>query len=59
MGAGKVHAWFFVRRLEGKRPLGRAGRRWYDNIKMDHQEWDGETWTGFVWLTIRKGGEDL
>ena len=23
---------------EGKRPLGRPGRRWEDNIKMDLQE---------------------
>ena len=23
---------------EGKRPLRRPGRRWEDNIKMDHQE---------------------
>jgi hypothetical protein len=25
----------FVRKPEGKRPLGRPGRRWIDNIKMD------------------------
>jgi hypothetical protein len=24
-----------VRKLEGKRPLGRPRRRWIDNIKMD------------------------
>jgi hypothetical protein len=24
-----------VRKLEGKRPLGRSRRRWEDNIKMD------------------------
>jgi len=27
-----------VGKLEGKRPLGRPGRRWWDNIKMDLQE---------------------
>ena len=27
-----------VVKLEGKRPLGRPGRRWEDNIKMDLQE---------------------
>jgi hypothetical protein len=27
-----------VRKLEGKRPLGRHRRRWEDNIKMDFQE---------------------
>ena len=28
----------FVGKPEGKRPLGRPGRRWDDNIKMDLQE---------------------
>jgi len=27
-----------VGKLEGKRPLGRPGRRWVDNIRMDLQE---------------------
>ena len=27
-----------VGKPEGKRPLGRPGRRWEDNIKMDVQE---------------------
>jgi len=27
-----------VRKLEGKRPLGKPRRRWEDNIKMDLQE---------------------
>jgi hypothetical protein len=27
-----------VGKLDGKRPLGRAMRRWEDNIKMDLQE---------------------
>jgi hypothetical protein len=31
---------------EGKRPLGRPGRRWVDNNKMDlrEKEWDGMDW---------------
>jgi len=28
----------FVRKPEGKRPLGRPRHRWEDNIKMDLQE---------------------
>jgi hypothetical protein len=28
-----------VGKPEGKRPLGRPGRRWEENIKMDLQEW--------------------
>jgi hypothetical protein len=27
-----------VRKLEGKRPLGRSRHRWEDNIKLDLQE---------------------
>jgi hypothetical protein len=35
-----------VGKPEGKRPLGRARRRWVDNIKMDVGEigWDGMDW---------------
>jgi hypothetical protein len=45
MGMGeKRNAYrIFVGYPEGKRPLGRARRRWVDNIKMDLTEigWDG------------------
>ena len=32
---------------EGMRPLGKAGRRWEDNIKMDLEDagWEGMDWT--------------
>jgi hypothetical protein len=35
-----------VEKTEGKRPLGRSRRRWYDNIKMDLREigWGGVDW---------------
>jgi hypothetical protein len=35
-----------VGKPEGKRPLGRPGRRWVDNIKMDLRkiEWGGMDW---------------
>jgi hypothetical protein len=33
-GVSRVLVW----KPEGKRPLGRTGRRWEDNIKMDLQE---------------------
>jgi hypothetical protein len=35
-----------VGKPEGKRPLGRARRRWMDNNKMDLREieWDGMNW---------------
>jgi len=34
------------RRTEGRRSLGRHGRRWEENIKMDLQEvrWGGTNW---------------
>jgi hypothetical protein len=35
-----------VKRLEGKRPLGRPRRRRVDNIKIDFRDvgWDGMDW---------------
>jgi hypothetical protein len=35
---------------EGKRPLGRARRRWEDNIRMDLREigWGGMDWIDLV-----------
>jgi hypothetical protein len=35
MGRGEVYKGFLVRKPEGKKPLGKPGRRWEDNIKMD------------------------
>jgi hypothetical protein len=37
----------FVRKTEGKRPLGRPRCRWVDNIKIDLREigWDGMDWS--------------
>jgi hypothetical protein len=37
MGEG-IGAYSILRKPEGRRPLGRLGRRWDDNIKMDLQE---------------------
>jgi len=38
MGEGKGVYRVLVGKPEGKRPLGRHGRRWEDNIKTDLQE---------------------
>jgi hypothetical protein len=38
MGEGRGVYRVLVRRLEGKRPLGRPRRRWEDNIKLDLRE---------------------
>jgi hypothetical protein len=39
-----------VGKPEEKRPLGRPGRRWVDNIKMDLLEigWGGVDWIGLT-----------
>jgi hypothetical protein len=52
--------WVLVRKLEGKRPLGRHRSRWEDNNKMDLQKvgW-GRAWTGLIWLKIGTGGGHL
>jgi hypothetical protein len=45
---------------EGKRPLGRPGRRWEDNIKMDLREVGGGVMgTGWSWFRIGTGGGHL
>jgi hypothetical protein len=45
-----------VGKPDGKKPHGKPGHRWEDNIKMDHQEVGLVTWTGLIWLKIRTGG---
>jgi hypothetical protein len=39
-----------VGKPEGKSPLGRPGRRWVGNIKMDLREigWGGADWIGLA-----------
>jgi hypothetical protein len=44
---------------EGKRPLETPGCRLQDNIKWVFQKWDGEAWTGFIWLRIGTGDGPL
>ena len=39
MGVGELYT-ALVRKLEGKRPLGRLRRRWEDNIKKILRQWD-------------------
>jgi hypothetical protein len=45
-----------VRKLEGKRPLGRPRHRWKNNIKMDLREIGLVVWTGLIWLRIETNG---
>jgi hypothetical protein len=45
-----------VGKPERKGPLGRARRRWVDNIKMDLERQDGMVQTGSNWLRIGTSG---
>jgi len=45
-----------VGRPEGKRTLGRPGRRWEGNIKIDLQKVELEDWTALIWFKIGTGG---
>jgi hypothetical protein len=56
MRDGKSAYGVSVGRTEAKRPLGRPGLRWEDNIKMDPQELGWGAWTGLIWLRIGTGG---
>jgi len=44
---------------EGRRPLGRARRRWVDNTKMDLQEVGCRYMDRFGWPRIETGGRRL
>jgi hypothetical protein len=47
----------FVRKPEGKRPLGRPRRRWEDGIRMDLREIGLRgVWIGFDCLRTGTGG---
>jgi hypothetical protein len=52
MGEGRNVYRVLVGKHEGKRPLGRARRRWEDRIKMDLREIGWGVWSGFTWLRI-------
>jgi hypothetical protein len=45
-----------VRKLEEKRPVGRPGCRWEDNIEMGLQAVRRRAWTGLIWLGIMTSG---
>jgi hypothetical protein len=47
-----------VGKPEGKRPLERPRRRWFDGIRMDLRE-IGRGWSGFSWLKIGTSGVHL
>jgi hypothetical protein len=56
MGEGRDVYRVLIGRPEGKRPLGRNGHRWEDNIRMDLTEIEIDGGTGFSWLRIGSSG---
>jgi hypothetical protein len=44
---------------EGKRPPGRPGHRWEDNIRWIFRKWDVEAGSGSIWLRTGTGGGHL
>jgi hypothetical protein len=48
-----------VRKPQGKRPLGRPGCRWDDNMKWSIKKLNVRTWTGLIWCRIGTNGELL
>jgi hypothetical protein len=46
----------FVRKPEGKRPLGRQRRRWMDNIKMGLR---AIGWCGMDWIDLGQDRDQL
>jgi hypothetical protein len=48
-----------VGKPEGTRPLEKSRCRCEDNIKMIFRKWDGEKWTGLIWLRIGPGAGHL
>jgi len=59
MGGRRGAYRILMEKPDGKRPLGRPRSRLQDNIKAVFMKWDGEAWTGLLWLRIGKGGGHL
>jgi len=43
-------------RPEGKTSLRRRRHRWDDSFKWVFKKWDGDAWTGLLWLRLETGG---
>jgi hypothetical protein len=59
MGEMRNEYKILVGKPEGKRPLGRARRRWKGNTRMILGKWGGKMWTGCLWLRIGTSGGPL
>ena len=58
MGEGRGLYRVLVGKPEGKRPLGRPGRRWMI-LRWMFRKWDVWVWPGSSWLGIGTGGGHL
>jgi len=56
MGKSRNVYKILIRKPEGKGALGRPGRRWEDNIRMDLRKmgWEGVDW--IIWFRIGTSG---
>jgi len=54
-----VYAGVLSGKLEGKGPLGRPRQKWEDKIKWIFKKWDGQAWTGLIWLKTGTGSGPL
>jgi hypothetical protein len=54
-GERRVLYMVWMRKPEGKDPLGRPRQRWEDNIKVDLQEVGWGAWTELIWLRVEIG----
>jgi hypothetical protein len=59
MREGRVVHGVLMGRPEGKRPLGRPRRRWGIILRWIFREWEGVVGTGWSWLIIGTGVEQL
>jgi hypothetical protein len=55
-GRVEVHTEVLVVKPEGRKPLGRPGRRWYDNIEVDLRDVRWGIRIGSIWLRTETGG---
>jgi len=59
MGNKRVVYSIFMRRSEGKRPLGRYWNRWEKILKLIFKKWDREAPKGLMWPKIGTDGGRL
>jgi hypothetical protein len=56
MGERRGACRVLVGKPEGKNPRGRPRPTWEVILKWMYKKWDGETWTGLMWLRTGTGG---